>query len=229
MDTFETAITWDRFDAFYTGVKADVICRHRTRHRQRGAALLPLHARLPGRPGALLHPGRQWRRRWQRGQRAGRLARHQGRRQRGGDHATAAPSPTTTPSAATTAAATSARPTRCSAACSPPPSARSIRGRTQPRRAVRPAGADGGHHGGADGLTNERDFPVQSEPRAVGIAVYGNGVPGWRGQTFHQLNREGKSLGCCRFQRHLVKVVDETGGGIWQREGNSAGSSRLRQ
>ena len=24
MDTFETAITWDRFDAFYTGVKADV-------------------------------------------------------------------------------------------------------------------------------------------------------------------------------------------------------------
>jgi alkyldihydroxyacetonephosphate synthase len=24
MDTFETAITWDRFDAFYAGVKADV-------------------------------------------------------------------------------------------------------------------------------------------------------------------------------------------------------------
>ncbi|MFN4352329.1 MAG: DNA/RNA helicase domain-containing protein, partial [Hylemonella sp.] len=26
-------------------------------------------------------------------------------------------------------------------------------------------------------------------------------------------------LGCCRFQRHFVKVVDETGGGVWKREG----------
>ena len=35
-------------------------------------------------------------------------------------------------------------------------------------------------------------------------------------------------VGCCRFQRHFVKVVDETGVSKWQREGNSAGSSRLK-
>lgn len=34
--------------------------------------------------------------------------------------------------------------------------------------------------------------------------------------------------GCCRFHRHFVKVVDETGDCKWQREGISAGSSRLR-
>ena len=37
------------------------------------------------------------------------------------------------------------------------------------------------------GLTNERDFPVPSEPLPVRVAVYGNKVPRWRGQTFHQL------------------------------------------
>ncbi|WP_254170753.1 hypothetical protein [Ralstonia sp. B265] len=37
------------------------------------------------------------------------------------------------------------------------------------------------------------------------------------------------SVGCCRFQRHLVKVEDETGGGSWEREGNSAESSSLKQ
>jgi len=36
-------------------------------------------------------------------------------------------------------------------------------------------------------------------------------------------------VGCCRFQRHLVKVEDETGGSSWEREGNSAESSSLRQ
>jgi len=36
-------------------------------------------------------------------------------------------------------------------------------------------------------------------------------------------------LGCCRFQRHLVKVEDETGGGSWEREGNSAESSSLKR
>jgi transposase len=34
-------------------------------------------------------------------------------------------------------------------------------------------------------------------------------------------------LGCCRFQRHLVKVEDETGGGSWEREGSSVESSKL--
>jgi hypothetical protein len=38
-----------------------------------------------------------------------------------------------------------------------------------------------------------------------------------------------EALGCCRFQRHLVKVEDETGGGSWEREGNSAESSSLKQ
>jgi hypothetical protein len=36
-------------------------------------------------------------------------------------------------------------------------------------------------------LTNERDFPVPSEPRPCGVAVYGNKVPRWRGESFHQL------------------------------------------
>lgn len=36
-------------------------------------------------------------------------------------------------------------------------------------------------------------------------------------------------MGCCRFQRHFVKVVNETGGGLWEQEGNSAGNSRLKQ
>ena len=38
-----------------------------------------------------------------------------------------------------------------------------------------------------------------------------------------------RGMGCCRFQRHLVKVEYETGGGKWSREGNSAESSRLRR
>lgn len=37
-----------------------------------------------------------------------------------------------------------------------------------------------------------------------------------------------RNLGCCRFQGHLVKVETETGGGIWERDGDSAGSSSLR-
>ena len=36
-------------------------------------------------------------------------------------------------------------------------------------------------------------------------------------------------MGCCRFQRHLVKVEDETGGGLWGRDGSSAGNSRLKR
>ena len=36
-------------------------------------------------------------------------------------------------------------------------------------------------------LTNERDFPVPSEPRPVRVAVYGTAVPRWRGKSVHQL------------------------------------------
>ena len=43
-----------------------------------------------------------------------------------------------------------------------------------------------------------------------------------------KLDAIAESMGCCRFQRHFVKVVDETGVSKWQREGNSAGSSRLK-
>ncbi len=35
-------------------------------------------------------------------------------------------------------------------------------------------------------------------------------------------------LGCCRFQRHPVKVESETGEWLWEQDGNSAGSSSLR-
>ncbi len=34
--------------------------------------------------------------------------------------------------------------------------------------------------GSSIGLTNERDFPVPSEPHPVGVAVYGNKVPRYR-------------------------------------------------
>ena len=53
-ETFETAITWDRFDAFVAGVRAraDGGAAGGVRRRQRH---LPLHARLPRRAGAVLH------------------------------------------------------------------------------------------------------------------------------------------------------------------------------
>ncbi len=35
-------------------------------------------------------------------------------------------------------------------------------------------------------------------------------------------------VSCFRFRRHLVKVEYGTGGGLWQRGGNSAESSSLR-
>ena len=56
-ETFETAITWDRLEAFVAGVRERAegavaeICGE-------GRVTLPLHARLPGRPGALLHGAR---------------------------------------------------------------------------------------------------------------------------------------------------------------------------
>ena len=37
------------------------------------------------------------------------------------------------------------------------------------------------------------------------------------------------AMGCCRFQRHFVKVLNETGGCLWIREGNSAGNSSSRR
>ena len=50
-ETFETAITWDRFDDFVRGRCA----RRAERRARRGPGDLPPHARLSGRRGALLH------------------------------------------------------------------------------------------------------------------------------------------------------------------------------
>jgi hypothetical protein len=48
------------------------------------------------------------------------------------------------------------------------------------------------------------------------------------GLAFNSLALLSDAVGCCRFHGHLVKVEDETGGGSWEREGNSAGSSSLK-
>ena len=63
-ETFETAITWDRFEDFHAdddGGGADQGrrgLRRPGRGRGRAAGQLPLHPRLPRRPGALLHRDR---------------------------------------------------------------------------------------------------------------------------------------------------------------------------
>ena len=50
-ETFETAITWDRFEDFVAGVREATAGRA----GRRGPGHLPAHARLPRRRGALLH------------------------------------------------------------------------------------------------------------------------------------------------------------------------------
>ncbi len=54
-DTFETAITWDRFEAFHATVKDDDRGGDPRGDRAAGRGHLPLHPRLPGRAGALFH------------------------------------------------------------------------------------------------------------------------------------------------------------------------------
>ena len=79
-ETFETAITWDRFAEFHASVsRADE--RRGAGGLRRGTGYLPLHARLSGRPGALLHGARAGAPRV--GARA--VGRDQGGRIRGGD------------------------------------------------------------------------------------------------------------------------------------------------
>ena len=55
-DTFESAITWDRFEAFHTkpcaAATEEALKEATGRHRHR---LDPVHPRLSGRAGALLH------------------------------------------------------------------------------------------------------------------------------------------------------------------------------
>ena len=95
-ETFETAITWERLPAFHEA-------RHRAPSREAlgapGRVTLPLHARLPRRPGALLHRARAGAPR-----RGGRAvgARSSAPPSRRDPRRAAARSPTTTRSAATT-------------------------------------------------------------------------------------------------------------------------------
>ena len=44
-----------------------------------------------------------------------------------------------------------------------------------------------------------------------------------------EIMQSSATLGCCRFQRHLVKVEFGTGGGRWRRGGSSAGSTSSRR
>ena len=119
-ETFETAITWDRFDSFVADVRERAEAAV-ARDLRRRPGHLPADARLPRRRGAVLHlPGARAPR--QRGRAVGR---DQGRGVRGDHRRAAGRSPTTTPSAATTGPGTTASgrtrsPTRCAR-----PSARS--------------------------------------------------------------------------------------------------------
>ena len=54
-DTFETAITWDRWPAFDAAVRERVTARPARGLRADGRAVVPLHPRLPRRSGAVLH------------------------------------------------------------------------------------------------------------------------------------------------------------------------------
>jgi transposase len=54
---------------------------------------------------------------------------------------------------------------------------------------------------------NGRDFPVPSTPRAQRVAVYGNSVPRWRDQTFHQLVLRGKPMSIVAVGIDLAKNV----------------------
>ena len=86
-ETFETAITWDRFEEFHASVMEAArrtvaeVARRARRGPGRAAGQLPLHPRLPRRRRALLHGPRPGRAR-RRGRAVGR---DQGRRLRGAD------------------------------------------------------------------------------------------------------------------------------------------------
>ena len=123
VETFETACTWDRFPALHAAVataahgRAARVCGEGVRH-------LPVHPRLPRRPGAVL---RDLRRRA-----VGRGPSSSGTRSRppspSHPRPAAARSRTTTPSAATTAPGTTAS----GRTCSPRPCARARRCSTRP-------------------------------------------------------------------------------------------------
>jgi hypothetical protein len=88
------------------------------------------------------------------------------------------------------------------------------------------------HAGGSPRAGPANDLSVwagQSCPRRRGSARRYSPMRRSCGPTMPHLSFPNLNLGCCRFQKHLVKVEDETGGGSWEREGNSVESSSLRQ
>ena len=123
-DTFETAITWDRWPEFDADVRQRVSARALGEVFGRDRrAVVPLHARLPGRPGAVLHVDRDG----PPGLGADAVGRDQGGGQRGRRSTPAARSPTTTPSAGCTARSTTASAPSCSRPRCGPPSTPSTR------------------------------------------------------------------------------------------------------
>src|SRR3954447_8019774 len=50
LDTFESAVTWSGFDAFYDSVRTDVADANRARDGRESQPVLPLHACLSRRP-----------------------------------------------------------------------------------------------------------------------------------------------------------------------------------
>ena len=52
------------------------------------------------------------------------------------------------------------------------------------------------------GLTNERNFPVPSKLRPVGVATFGHRVPRWRGPTLHQRTHLKTEVHGYRNRRH---------------------------
>ena len=57
-ETFETACTWDRFETLHENVTTAVLDTARGRGRVARGDHVPLHARVPRRPGAVLHRAR---------------------------------------------------------------------------------------------------------------------------------------------------------------------------
>ena len=119
-ETFETAITWDRFEKFHAEVMQatrDAV----TRVCGSGSVACRFTHVYPDGPApyyTVLAPGR-------RGSEIEQWARDQGGGERGADRPPAAPSPTTTPSGATTAPGTTASGRMLSRGRCAPPSASS--------------------------------------------------------------------------------------------------------
>ena len=109
-ETFETACTWDAFPALHASVTTTVEDALGQDLRRR-LGDVPVHPRLPRRPGAVLQrdgPGTDR-------LRAGDVGRDQGRRVGRAHRPTAARSPTTTPSGAITTRGTASSDPTCSA------------------------------------------------------------------------------------------------------------------